>query len=480
MSDKEKTDKQDLLLQNMAHRLIDNAITTRSELLKKLIDKKRDIDQEAGYPSTLDLSDYQIIYDREGIGTRVVDFFPEESWQDDPEIFETEDPKDETKFENDWEEFEKARNAYHFLWRIDMLSGIGRFGILLIGFDDGADLSKPVDGIDGQGKRKEGSKKEHKVLFLKPYQETFVKVKTREKDIKNPRYGMPTAYTLNQETVTTDAVIAGTTKQTETIVHWHRVLHVADNRKNSDIYGIPRMQTVFNRLYDLRKILGGAGEMFWLGGFPGISFETQAGAEGATIDSDAMQEVIDKYMNTMQRYIATSGLTAKSLAPNIVGPAEHYDTNIKAIALSIGVPYRVFAGTEEGKLAGGQDLKGLQQRIKKRNNRYVTPLIIRSFIDRLIAAGTLTEPAEENGYTVKWPDREVTSDLERAEVAAKITDAIAKYVTTGADALMVPMDYLTKIIGLSDSEAKAIVKATGAMIKEEVDEIIDVEVEIEE
>ena len=78
--------------------MISNASLMRSTLLNKLIDPRRDIDQECGYPKELTTQQYRIMYDREGVASRVVSFFPEECWDQDPEVFETEDPN-ETAFE---------------------------------------------------------------------------------------------------------------------------------------------------------------------------------------------------------------------------------------------------------------------------------------------------------------------------------------------------------------------------------------------
>ncbi|NIP37253.1 MAG: hypothetical protein GWN12_20630, partial [Thermoplasmata archaeon] len=71
---------------------------TRATLLNKLIDSRRDVDLECGYPKQLTTAHYKIMYDREGIATRVVALMPEESWADDPDVIETEDPT-ETAFE---------------------------------------------------------------------------------------------------------------------------------------------------------------------------------------------------------------------------------------------------------------------------------------------------------------------------------------------------------------------------------------------
>jgi len=131
----------------VAKEIIENAILRRSDLLKEMFDPRRDIDSECGYPKELDATQYRYLYDREGVGHRIVTVLPEECWAMDPIISENEDP-DETEFEAAWEDLQQKRNIYHFLQRIDEVSGIGRFGVLFLGLSDGEDTALPVAGVN--------------------------------------------------------------------------------------------------------------------------------------------------------------------------------------------------------------------------------------------------------------------------------------------------------------------------------------------
>ena len=68
------------------------------------------------------------------------------------------------------------------LARADVLSGIGRFGIILIGVDDGLDLSEPVEGMDMKGNKRLGNENEkiRNLLFLRPFQESVVSIESVE------------------------------------------------------------------------------------------------------------------------------------------------------------------------------------------------------------------------------------------------------------------------------------------------------------
>ena len=47
------------------------------------------------------------------------------------------------------------------------------------------------------------------------------------------------------------------------VVHWSRVIHIAENAGGTGVYGLPRLQSVYNRLEDLLKIMAGSGESAW-------------------------------------------------------------------------------------------------------------------------------------------------------------------------------------------------------------------------
>ncbi len=428
--------------------LMENAVTLRRDLIDKCLNPGKDINYECGYPDTIDIKCYKDMYEREGLGAKVVSFMPGESWAINPTIQDNEKAT-ESDFDITWKKLEKDFNIYQYCERIDVLSGIGSFGIMLLGINDSKDLKEPVDGINETGE-KSGNKK-YELLYLRTFDQSLVKVQTSEADKKNPRFGQPTMYSLEFD-ITNDGT-ANSTKQTVQ-VHWSRVIHIADNRDSSETEGRPRQKQVWNRLLDIRKVLSGSGEMFWKGGFPGYSFKVDPDlAADATIDSDAVKQEMQDYSRGLQRYIALTGITVESLDPQVADPKGHLDAQVKYIALSLGVPYRVFIGTEEAKLASSQDMKTHNKRVTKRNKSYVSPLVIRPLIDRLIVFGILPE-AEE--YFIIWPDLNAPSDEEKAKIGLTKTEAMAKYVAADVAQIMSPKQFFIKILGMTEDEADEI------------------------
>ena len=427
------------------------AATQSRAALLKLFTPIRDLDEQFKYPTVINIEDYRSMFRRMGLATRIVSLWPEECWKKDPEVFENENAED-TEFETVLKQLIKDIPIFNFLYRADIMSGIGRYGGLLLGLDDGKDLKEPVEGLSDTGEKTGNAK--YELLYLKPFDQYEIEIKDKETDINNPRYGHPKTYTVKY--VDEDSKIA---LESQRIVHWTRILHFADNRCSSDIYGTPRMKPVYNNLLDVKKIGGGSAEMFYRGGYPGLSLELNPEAQKAgsnvEVDEETIKEQMWLYGEGMQRYVQLTGLTAKSLAPQVADPANHLDWQVKLIALSLGVPYRLLLGTEEAKLASNQDKKTWNARVARRQMNYLGPRVIRPFFDRLITFGILPEVE----YEITWPDLDAPTDDDIAKIALSRTEAFAKYVAGGVNELIAPREYLTVIHKMTDEEVDAIEKA---------------------
>ena len=241
-------------------------------------------------------------------------------------------------------------------------------------------------------------------------------------------------------------------------VHWTRIVHIADDKNSSEIFAVPRQRPVWNRLLDIRKLYGGSAEMYWKGAFMGLSIESHPvlGGDIPAMEDPAfiksLKQEIEAYQNSLQRNLLTTGMSVKTLAPQVKDPTPQIDAQIKAICIQKGIPKRIFEGSERGELASSQDSRAWHSRLKKRQNDYVTPGIVVPFTDRLILLGVLPQPKE---YFVKWPDLDTLTEEEQAVVALKRTEALAKYVQGSVESIIAPMDFLTRILGMEEQEAEA-------------------------
>lgn len=418
---------------------------------------ERDLDAMCGYPETITNANYVTMYRRHEIASRIVNIEPDECWKDFPNIWETEEER-ETEFEKAVDRLNAKTNLFSYLHRADRVSGIGRFGVFFLGFDDGQDFDTPAPGFDETGPAPERGEAE--ILYYRVFGEGSVSIMEFEDDRLNPRYGQPRFYTL---TFQEHPSSTETTAQNHR-VHWSRVIHLADNRIESEIFGAPRMEAVYNRLLDLRKVTGGSAEMFWKGGFPGLSFEVDPKHGDFTEEErKALREEVKEYAEGLQRYLTTVGVSVKSLLPQVVDPTNHTRNLLMLIAMNKAIPMQTFMGSQQGQLDSPQDTITWRERIALRKERYITPYIIRPVIDRLIQAGVLPEPSPQEDqplpYMVRWEPMAPLSIIEQAEVAAKMSEGLARYATSGAEALIPLPEYLGKVMGFSAQMTQAIMAA---------------------
>lgn len=484
-----------------AIRMMLNAYTERIDLLRRAMGRKPavniDVERECSYPDALLIEDYYDEFRRNGIARRLVKLMPEETWETPPELWEDDDPLMETPFEQAWQHLVKRLHVWSILHRADVLSGIGRYGVVLIGFSDGDDLAKPVPGLEEvlkarflkppEAKAKQANSSstttttpsptdptvkapatppttadnatKRQVLYLQTYSERHATVTKHETNTKHWRFGLPTEYSIQIASGTEGAIGDGNEQATSTItVHWTRVLHVCDNRMSNDTYSESRMEHGFHRLIDMKRLLGGSAMMFWQGAFPGISFEVPPDvAAEVDIDVEAIRSEFVKYTEGLQRFLALSGVQAKQLMPTVASPKDHFEVQMAALCVGEGVPLRKFLGSEEGKQAADQDAISWNKRVRRRQLLYVTPYIIEQFVELLIAAQAVPEPAD--ALKIEWEDLNEPSDGEKATTANTRMDAIQKYVASGADTLIPPEFFLTLILGFTEDEAQSMLEA---------------------
>ena len=490
-------------------RLVTNVLSTRQEWMRGLTDPRRDINKECGYPDNPSARDYQDLYDREAIASRVVEVLPKESWQVQPKVWEDENPEVSTEFEKAWDNLgknlkgepsyyksEQGSVIWEYLLRADILSGIGHYGIILLGIDDGMPLSSPaqfippppdfngprptgeedVSGWDRRGSEgqygagtltgptgtdsydlrfdqggsnvkgpkrpslnflnnpeeqepdttetgesnqpeidtpdfsqegimgEEASQPTRKLIYIRVFPEHLVQVLEFEQDTSSPRFGQPKRYnvTLNDPRDYQGGIGL---KNTQEEVHWTRVIHLADfstQACSSEVFAVPRMRPVLNRLLDIQKVQSGSAEMYWRGAFPGYVFSThpQLGGE-VDYDKNEMKDRLEQWSNRLDRVLAAAGWQMTSVAPQVVDPTSQIDVQIEAICVQKAIPIRIFKGSERGELASSNDDGKWNEVLKNREFFYITPRIIVPTVDRLINLGVLPVP---NTPPIKTPD----------------------------------------------------------------------------
>jgi phage-related protein (TIGR01555 family) len=430
----------------MNRKLIADVLTMRNRIASYLgmsFGGKRDLYTSCGYPVTLDFERMLARYKRQDIASRVVNAFPDACFRVRPTIYETEESS-LTPFEAKWEILCRDLNVFSCLKEADRLAGIGRFGVLLIGYNDGKELSEQVS-----------PKKEMEVLYLQSYTEGNVTIDRVNNDPMSSSYGMPSMYKITDD-------------NRSFLVHPSRVLHIAESRIESRIYGTPRMEKVYNRLQELETILAGSAEMFWQGGFPGIAFEADPEVD-IEQSKEELKGEIDNYIHGFQRNLNLQGIKANVLTSSIANPVGHVSIIMDMISGGTGIPKRILTGSEVGQLASGQDRENWLDRVDERRRDHVEPNIIRPFMNALIRNGVLPQPKE---IIIYWDDVSALGEKEKAVIAQIKTNTIVAYVNAnGADGVLPQKRFLTDILGYNMEEADAIVKEVDLAMEDTIKKI---------
>lgn len=601
-----------------------NAQSMQTDFLRRRLgamDQRRNLENDCGYPegTVIDPWTFRDLYDREPVATRVVELMPKECWQVQPEVSEDEDTEDDTPFEAAWEQLSKQLRGdsswfqdsegspvFEYLGRVDKLSGIGSYGVLLLGFDDGRALFEPVEGMvttnptnnyqaraysdpvldpseyelsklyeaandgkpltinvarppesvtwnlnpstsgvmykTGSGDAPQPvssidsqylgvqfgpteypsttpSTKSLKLVFLRPFDQTLVQVTQWESNMRSPRFGQPVMYriTLNDPREMTSGIGA---PMATVQVHWTRLIHVSDNRNANDWIGVSRLRPVLNPILDIRKIRGACGEGYWKAGIPGIALSTHPQLGGdVPVDQASMKSMMENYFNSGQRDLLLVGMNATTLTPNMIDPTPYVNVMVEAVCIQLGCPVRVFRGSERGELASSQDDSSWNDRLRHRQNSYLTPWLIVPFVDRLIMCGVLPAPTKgrdkplkakpksapppqqldsttlatknhygrpyrnaedqakadegaaqeegakrgksfgevRGGYSVKWPDLDSLGEKDKAVIAQGYTTALAAFVSGGCENAMEFKDYLVHVWEMDEETAQNII-----------------------
>jgi SAM-dependent methyltransferase len=450
----ERTKHPNKPLTNQQIQTLTSMIVGRANLAAQLgmqYDGERNLYQALGYRRILNWQDYWDQYSRQDIAKAVIDRPVKATWQGQLELIESEDAK-RTQFEQAWYDLNKRLKLRSLLSRVDRLTGIGRYGVLLLGLDDVQNQEGFVNPVKDDGRRK--------LMYIKPFGENSAKIDTYESDPSNPRYGMPKVYSIQVADVASGS--SSTVR-----VHHSRCLHILDDHLESEVMGIPRLEAVFNRLMDIEKLVGGDAEMFWRGARPGYQGVVDKDYQMTQTLKDDLKDQLDEMEHNLRRYLVNEGVTLQALAQEIADPKSHYSVQIACISAVTGIPQRILSGSERGELASTQDTSEWKTYVQSRREDHAEPHIIQPFADRLIELKILPKPASGN-YTVDWLDLFSISEKERVEIGKSRANAIREYTTNPmAQSVIPPEAFFEYCLGFSQGQIDYTKKLVGAGISEE-------------
>jgi len=379
-------------------------LVARSALARwagKTFGDKRDMYEALGYKRDLTVQDYRSRYERGGVAGTVVEAKPEATWREGGEVIEVDESDETTQFETAWEALNERLDIWSVFFKTDVLAGLGRYSIILLGapgtFDTPLKRLKPDD-----------------LAYLWAFAEDDAQIDDLdlERDSSSPRFSMPNFYTLPQIKTLTGTV---------TKAHWSRIVHVrAEGVPDGVLYGPPRMRRVWNYFDDLDKVVGGGSEAFWVRANQGYVFNLDKEARLKPEEKTKMSDQVTEFEHGMRRALKLQGVEVKTLGSDVAdfGPAA--EKIIMLISGSTGIPQRLFVGSERGELSSTQDRENWSDRIDSRRTQYAHPFIVKPFVQRLVELKTLPAPTT---FKTRWPNQITMTETEKADLTVKLTKA---------------------------------------------------------
>lgn len=366
-------------------------------------DGLRDLYRIFGFKRDLTVSDYRQRYERGGIAGRVVDALPMATWRGGVELIEDEDAEHTTEFEQAWLDLNNRLHVVTKLQSTDILSRLSTYAVLLIGAP--GELKEPLpEATNGQ----------KDVLYLQCYigsgdikssragltltdglfaSIADARISDYDKDPKSERFGQPIGYQLRRTSF-------GSQDFSPDVVHWSRVVHIAEGCLDDDISGRPALKRSWNDFDNLEKITGGGSEAFFQRANQGrvwnIDKEIKSLSEPEKAD---FRTQIEEYEHGITRNVRARGMKVQDLGSDVADFSSPQDAVLTVIAGANAIPKRILTGSEMGELASSQDRDNWRDQVNGRRQEYAGPYILLRLVDRLIEYGYLPTPAQ---YEPRW------------------------------------------------------------------------------
>jgi hypothetical protein len=365
-----------------------------------------------GYPINLSFFNFWNMYRRFGIARRVVELYPDQTWLENPIV------EGGGSFEKELERLDKRLGLWRRLKGLDTRQRVGRYAGMFMRVRDNLSPNEPI-----VGKLPDAAS----LLDMVPLYESQLEVASTQDDPKKDDFGMPTMYQFTGGAAGNRNEKAGASFQ----IHPSRIVIASEDSDNSGIYGIPVLESIYNSLMDLRKILGGGGEGFYKNAAQSIVFDLKdaASAKGNAALLNKFNRQYDEFsQNRSRRAMWTPGMDAKVLQSTLTNPKEFANNSLMDVSAGANIPTTLLTGNQTGRLAGDQDTRGFLSQVQARRTDFGTDMVTDT-LDWLIKWGIL--PAAE--YTVEWPDAMAPSAEEKLSNAEKMADINQKQFQSGGN-----------------------------------------------
>jgi hypothetical protein len=404
-------------------------------------DGRRNYQEIFGWDPILSPEGMLYMYNRGGIAKRVVDAYPNAVWSRPPVLW----AEGDDEWTAEWLKLTMDQGLWQVFHRLDKLAALGHYGVLLMG----TDRPNLETSLSRAGR----------ITYLQPFGETSVKIAEWDRDQTSPNFGRPIMYRIYPEGAgltgqnTTGTVQVGPTRSSFR-VHASRVIHVALDPLEDEIFGQPAMAPVWDYLTDLRKVVGSSAESYWIAANRGLQADVDKEMSLTAEDQAALEAEVEEFYDGFRRFIRTKGVTMNALTNDVANPMDAFNVLVTLISGTRGIPKRILLGSEAGQLASSEDKGNWAERVEENRALHIEPRILKPFVTWTMKNGIIRPPKEGSKLQTLWPDAYRMSPLERGQTSAQTARTIANIVklleseAEGARTLMT-REELRALLGLS-------------------------------
>lgn len=373
-------------------------------------DAKHSHYKDFGWPREVTFSLLYAMYHRNGLARAGVEKTVLKTWQDAPEVWETEDPSESVHEKEIRRRFDDLR-----LWQVfanaDRRALVGGWSGIILRLRDNQRFDQPVarvpGGLDGLAE----------VIPAWGGPGAQLEVAEWETDERLETYGQPKMFRFIESAVGQNAQ---QTRQFQ--VHPDRVLIWSED---GTVHARSMLEPGYNDLIDAEKVKGAGGEGFWKTARGSLALEAdkdldlnkmaQAMGVPASDIADAMNEQVEDFQNGFDKMLALQGMTAKTLPIQLPIPEHFFAVAVQSFAASINIPVKILIGNQTGERASTEDARDWAQSNNARRVNYCRPLI-GTFLQRLERFGILPE----RDWHTHWADLTEAGQAEKIDRAQKM------------------------------------------------------------
>lgn len=375
---------------------------------------KHDHFVDFGWPENLSFQHFHRMYTRNSLAAAGVDKTIAKTWEEMPQIWESEEPK-ESKSERDIARRFKDLRIWQMLAEADRRSMVGRYSGVILRYRDSKQFHEPVGrvpgGLDG-------------LAGIIPAWESQLTVSQWDDDPASETYGQPLMFQFNESAV--DGSTDGFVRNFQ--VHRDRVIIWSDD---GTVNCQSSLEPGYNDLIDAEKIKGSGGEGFWKSsrGAPvieapeGLTPKDIAAGMGVSTDDliDAVNEQIDSFQKGFDKGLMLGGMTAKPMQITLPIPEHFFAIVVNSFAASLQIPVKILLGSQTGERASTEDANEWNKTCNSRRLNRCVPLI-QEFINRLQAVGIL----RKRDWVIGWQDLTEATAAEKLLRAKEMAEINAK------------------------------------------------------